>query len=58
MQAVAKKQLGRALGKVREVWEPKTTARNLTLIREARAKRNEDVGWIDEIITSLNARSK
>ncbi|MCK1338627.1 DUF4071 domain-containing protein [Bradyrhizobium sp. 38] len=34
------------LTSIREVWEPKTTARNLRLIREARAKRGEDSFWI------------
>ena len=56
-QQQAKKQLARALAKVRESWEPKTTARNLDLIREARAARNEDVHSLDEIIATLNAKA-
>lgn len=38
--------LPRALACVRESWEPRTTARNLRLIREAREKRGLDAGWI------------
>lgn len=53
----ARKQLGRALAKVRESWEPKTTARNLNLIRDARAARGEDAAWIDEIVAQLNQRA-
>jgi len=34
-------QLGRSLAAMRETWEPETTARNLSLIRKARAARNE-----------------
>lgn len=43
----------KALGEVREIWEPETTVRNLRLIREAREKRNEDVEWIEEIEAAL-----
>jgi hypothetical protein len=45
----AEEALADALAAVREPWEPKTTARNLSLIREARSKRGRDVGWIAEI---------
>jgi hypothetical protein len=38
--------LADALAARRERWEPETTARNLRLIREARAARGEDVGGI------------
>ena len=31
----------KALSEIREVWQPETTKRNLSLIREAREKRNE-----------------
>ncbi|WP_421724751.1 TRAFs-binding domain-containing protein [Bauldia sp.] len=43
-----------ALAVVREPWEPATTRRNLRLIREARAARDEDVTWIDEIEEALS----
>ena len=42
------------LAAVREVWEPETTARNLKLIREARAGRGEAADWLDEIIAALD----
>lgn len=45
--------LSDALAAVREPWEPETTARNLGLIREARAGRGEDVAWIEEIERGL-----
>ncbi len=51
------KYLGRALAKVREVWEPETTARNLGLIRKARAERGEDVAWLDDVIAALKESS-
>ena len=35
-----------ALGLVREIWEPETTARNLLLIRAARERRTELSSWI------------
>ncbi len=39
--------LGDALAAVREGWEAETTARNLRLIREARARRGEVLAWAD-----------
>ena len=45
-----------ALAVVREVWEPETTARNLRLIREARAKRGEDLQWALEIEQAIEKR--
>ena len=50
--------LSDALASVREVWEPETTARNLRLIREARAGRGEDAGWLDEMIAALEAAAR
>lgn len=50
----AGEHLGSALAAVREVWEPETTARNLKLIREARAGRGEETDWLDEIIAALD----
>ena len=45
--------LGAALARVREPWEPETTARNLRLICEARQRRGEDVAWIQECLNAL-----
>lgn len=42
-----------ALAAVREKWEPKSTAYNLSLIREARAQRGEQIDWADEIEREL-----
>ena len=47
-----------ALGRVRERWEPETTARNLGLIREARAARGHDLPWARDIEDALVARSQ
>jgi hypothetical protein len=55
--ASAASTAGDALAAVREKWEPETTARNLRLIREGRAQRNESVPWADEIEAELNRRS-
>jgi hypothetical protein len=52
-QAAADGSLDDALAAVRESWEPKTTARNLGIIRDARAARGEDVRWVEEIIEKL-----
>jgi hypothetical protein len=50
--------LADALACLREAWEAETTARNLRLIREARAARGEDVAWIEELKQALaEARS-
>ena len=43
-EGVAEDALADALAKVREVWEPETTANNLKLIRETRAARNQE--WL------------
>jgi hypothetical protein len=51
----AEKALDDALANQREKWEPKTTARNLGLIREARSKRGEDVVWLEEVERKLLA---
>ncbi|HZT33078.1 MAG TPA: TRAFs-binding domain-containing protein [Bryobacteraceae bacterium] len=53
----AQQHLARALASVRANWEPKTTARNLELIREARASRGENVEGIDGIIAALRRRA-
>lgn len=38
---------------MREKWEPKSTAYNLSLIREARAERDDRIDWADEIEREL-----
>jgi len=53
-QQASQNALADALAAVRETWEPKTTARNLRLIREARERRNFDVTWIAELEAELN----
>jgi len=45
--------LGDALAAVRETWEPETTANNLRLINEARARRQEEVPWAVRIEKEL-----
>ena len=53
--------LPKALGAIREKWEAETTARNLRLIREARAARGEDpmpVDWIEQIERELLGAAK
>ncbi len=52
-QSSAETALQDAVAIVREKWEPKTTARNVALIQGARARRNEETGWIGEIVTTL-----
>ena len=52
-QEGAMKALCDALASIREIWEPKTTARNLGLIREARERRGEIQPWLKEIEESL-----
>ena len=52
-RAGAEEALAASLVLVRETWEPETTARNLRLIREARAKRGRDVSWISAIEAEL-----
>lgn len=57
-QQKAESALADALAVVRESWEPETTARNLTLIREARERRNERLEWAEDIESELTPRSK
>lgn len=54
----AMKFTGDALAAVRESWEPETTVRNLRLIREARERRNESVGWANEIEAAFAKRAQ
>ncbi|MGV8079102.1 MAG: TRAFs-binding domain-containing protein [Syntrophales bacterium] len=52
-QEKARDALCSALASVREIWEPKTTARNLRLIREQREMRQEAEAWANEIEQEL-----
>jgi len=54
----AQDALCNALASVREIWEPKTTARNLRLIREAREKRQEAEAWAMEIEQQLERKGE
>lgn len=45
--------LGEAETYLREGWEAETTARNLAMIRRARAGRGEEIGWLTEIEAEL-----
>ena len=50
--------LADALAAVRESWEPESTARNLRLIREARAQRGENQPWAEKIEQTLLRRAR
>ncbi len=52
-EPAARRALGRALAMVRENWEPESTAGNLRLIREARARRGDNVPWAETIEREL-----
>lgn len=49
----AEKVLSSCITEIRESWEPETTARNLRLLKDAKESRGEDVGWVSEIIETL-----
>ncbi len=53
----ARKHLGRALALMREPWEAETTARNLRLIQEVRARRGTDAAWITALTDALVSRA-
>jgi len=55
-EQAARAALRAALPLIREVWEPKTTLRNLRLIREARERRREAVAWAQSIEEALSSR--
>lgn len=57
-EAAATEATGNALAAVRENWEPETTARNVGLIREARAAQGEVIAWADEVEEALLDRAK
>jgi hypothetical protein len=54
----ARSALNEALARVREAWEPETTARNLRLIREARDRRQEVVPWARRIEDELERKTR
>lgn len=54
-QAAGEAALSHALAAMREPWEPKTTARNLRLIREARERRGESLAWANDAEAALAA---
>ena len=56
-QAAAEDAAANALASVRERWEPGTTARNLSLIRTARAATGEQLAWADAIEKLLVAKA-
>lgn len=57
-EAKAASAAANALAVVRETWEPETTARTLRLIREARAKRGEDLSWARHIEQALDQKAR
>ncbi|MDJ0807199.1 MAG: TRAFs-binding domain-containing protein [Gammaproteobacteria bacterium] len=52
--SAVRKSLSDALSRVREVWEPKTTANNLRLIQESRAARSQEADWLGQVIDTLD----
>jgi hypothetical protein len=54
----AQQALSAALAAIREPWEPKTTARNLGLIRKARDQRHDSVAWAKPMEDALMKRAK
>jgi tetratricopeptide (TPR) repeat protein len=54
----AQDALCNALTSVREIWESKTTVRNLHLIREARERRQEAEVWTREIEQELDRKGR
>lgn len=53
----AAEALSSAMAVVREAWEAETTARNLRLIREARERRGDPLGWAVEMEKKLDERA-
>ena len=54
-RTAAEKAAGDASARMREPWEGATTARNLRLIREARARRGESVEWATPLEEALDS---
>lgn len=57
-QSAARDALKKALPLISEQWEPKTTAQNLEMIREARHKKGEDTAWQQLFETELLKKVK
>lgn len=51
----SRSRLSDALLRVREKWEPQTTANNLSMISRARKKRGANQSWLDAVISSLRS---
>ena len=49
-------RLSQALARVRESWEPETTAKNLGYIRDARRARGGEWEWVAEIVAALREK--
>ena len=56
-QGLASENLASALSNAKENWMPESTSCNLSLIREHRAARGENVSWLDEIIAALDQKA-
>jgi hypothetical protein len=56
-EAAARRALASALARVRENWEPESTANNLKLIRSAREDRGEEVPWAETVEQELSRRA-
>ncbi|WP_220250896.1 TRAFs-binding domain-containing protein [Billgrantia montanilacus] len=57
-ESAAMDAIPHALAAIRETWEPKTTVRNLRLIREAREQRGERLPWARDIEQALVGRNQ
>jgi tetratricopeptide (TPR) repeat protein len=55
---MAMKSLSSALALLREPWEAKTTLRNLSLIRQARERRQDIIEWTKQVERALENRFK
>jgi hypothetical protein len=56
-ETAARQALASALARVRENWEPESTASNLRLIRSAREHRGEEVPWAETVERALFRRA-
>lgn len=54
----ATEHLADAVTAIRETWEPRTTANNLSQIERARALRGEDTSLLNQVIGELETRTK
>lgn len=52
----ARRHAADALTSVQEPWQLETTARNLSLIKQARLGRGEESDWLDEILEALRSQ--